>query len=231
MAVTSGYQHYQCDRCGKEAYLAEGSAEASTWTTVNRVSVDKATSAQPLTSYTMCATCRDDYIAFDRPQDDSFAAFMAQPARERAQKQANADAAKAQADQQAKAQRQQEIDAAVNAQKQADAQETQKLNDEIDRLRTALGAARDENVKLKSDAAKQGDQGKQGDKSSDGTGTPAAPAKPDDGKTGESEDDGKKPDADATGAGTAGTQGDPGTPKDGDKNDNGNTDGKSEESE
>lgn len=230
MAVTSGYQHYQCDRCGKEAYLAEGSAEASTWTTVNRVSVDKATSAQPLTSYTMCSACRDDYIAFDRPQDDAFAAFMAQPARERAQKQANADAAKAQADQQAKQQRQQEIDAAVQAQKQADAQETQKLNEEIDQLRTALDAARDENVKLKSDAAEQADQGKQGDGSSDGTGTPVTPAKPDDGKAGEPEDGAKKPDADATGAGTAGTPSDTGAPKDDDKSDGGDAD-KSKESE
>lgn len=202
MAVTSGYQHYQCDRCGKEAYLAEGSAEASTWTTVNRVSVDKATSAQPLTSYTMCASCRDDYIAFDRPQDDSFAAFMAQPARERAQKQANADAAKAQADQQAKQQRQQEIDAAVNAQKQADAQETQKLNDEIDRLRTALDAARNENVKLKSDAAKQADPGNPGDGLSSGV-----------------SGDGKSADAS-----TVGTPGDSGTPKDGGKSDGSDAD-------
>lgn len=195
MAVTSGYQHYQCDRCGKEAYLAEGSAEASTWTTVNRVSVDKATSAQPLTSYTMCASCRDDYITFDRPQDDSFAAFMAQPARERAQKQATADAAKAQADAQAKAQRQQEIDEAVNAQKQADAQQLQKLNDEIESLRA-------ENAQLKAGAAKQDDSKHDGDPST-GAEAPSTTAKPDDGETGKSEDG-----EGATGTGDAGSKSD-----------------------
>ena len=197
MAVTSGYQHYTCDRCGREAYLPDGSAEASTWSTVNRVSVDKATSAQPLTPYTMCAACRDDYIAFDRPQDDAFAAFMAQPARERAQKQANADAAKAQADQQEKAQRQREIDDAVNAQKQADAQQVQKLNEEIETLRA-------ENAQLKAGAGKQ-DEGKHDGEPSSSTSAPATPVKPDDGKTG-TDDGGKKADADATG--TAGSEGD-----------------------
>lgn len=202
MAVTGGYQHYTCDRCGKEAYLADDSAEASTWSTVNRVSVDKATSAQPLTSYTMCASCRDDYIAFDRPQDDAFATFMAQPARERAQKQADADAAKAQADADAKAQRQREIDDAVNAQKQEDQQAAQKLDDEIGSLRDALDAARAENVRLKADAAKQvgqTQQDKDASKTDDGpaagkpedskpasdkTDTPAAPAEPANGTTG-----------------------------------------------
>lgn len=177
MAVTGGYQHYTCDRCGKEAYLADASAEASTWSTVNRVSVDKATSAQPLTPYTMCAACRDDYIAFDRPQDDAFASFMAEPARKRAQQAAEAANQKAKADQQAKAQRQREIDEAVNAQKQADAQQVQKLNEEIESLRA-------ENAQLKADAAKQS-EGKQEDKS------PSTPGKSDDGKTGEPTDDGK----------------------------------------
>lgn len=205
MAVTGGYQHYTCDRCGKEAYLADASAEASTWSTVNRVSVDKATSAQPLTLYTMCSACRDDYIAFDRPQDDAFAAFMAQPARERAQKQANADAAKKQADQQAQAQRQHEIDEAVNVQKQADAQQVQKLNDEINQLRKDLEAAQAENAQLKAGT------GKQDDKSSE----PATPGKDDgtsgksgDGSTGGTDDEGKKSVFGAGDAGTAGSEGD-----------------------
>ena len=203
MAVTGGYQHYTCDRCGKEAYLADGSAEASTWSTVNRVSVDKATSAQPLTPYTMCSACRDDYIAFDRPQDDAFAAFMAQPARERAQKQADADAAKKQADEQAQAQRQREIDEAVNAQKQQDLQQAQKLNDEIEQLRKDLEAAQAENAQLKAGAGKQ-DEGKQEDKSSE----PATPVKPGDGTTG-TDDGGKKEDASATDTGNDGSE----TPK------------------
>lgn len=197
MAVTGGYQHYTCDRCGKEAYLADDSAEASTWSTVNRVSVDKATSAQPLTSYTMCASCRDDYIAFDRPQDDAFASFMAEPARERAQKQADAEAAKKQADEQAEAQHQREIDDAVDAQKQEDAQQVQNLNEEIESLRA-------ENAQLKADAAKQAGQTQQdkpdASKTDDGsaakdskpadtmapgeTDTPAAPVNPADGTTG-----------------------------------------------
>ena len=201
MAVTSGYQHYTCDRCGREAYLPDGSAEASTWSTVNRVSVDKATSAQPLTPYTMCSACRDEYIAFDRPQDDAFAAFMAQPARERAQKQANADAAKKQADEQAQAQRQHEIDEAVNAQKQQDEQQAQKLNDEIEQLRA-------ENAKLKADAAKQDDSKHDGAPSA-GTGAPATPGNPDDGTTGDTGDDGKKADAGATDTGNDGSE----TPK------------------
>lgn len=77
MAVTTGFSHYVCDRCGREAYLSPSSAEASTWSQVQRVSVDKATSADPVTRYTMCNRCRDAYVTFDRSQDDAFTRFMA----------------------------------------------------------------------------------------------------------------------------------------------------------
>ncbi len=129
MGVRSGYNHYQCDRCGKEAYLDPKGAEASAWSKLQRISVDKATSEDPITAYEFCNDCRNAYTSFDRPQDDAFADFMAQPARDRAAAQAQADAdAKAKAEQE-KAARQKEIDDAVAA-AVAKAKAEQKAEDE-----------------------------------------------------------------------------------------------------
>lgn len=129
MGVRSGYNHYQCDRCGKEAYLDPKGAEASAWSKLQRISVDKATSEDPITAYEFCNDCRNAYTSFDRPQDDAFADFMAQPARDRAAAQAQADAdAKTKAEAE-KAARQKEIDDAVAA-AVAKAKAEQKAEDE-----------------------------------------------------------------------------------------------------
>lgn len=92
MAVSDGYKQYVCDRCGKLAYIKQDSAEAQSWGSVQRVSVDKASADNPVTRYTMCYACRTAYTTFDRPQDDEFASWMGQPARDQAAEQAEADA-------------------------------------------------------------------------------------------------------------------------------------------
>lgn len=125
MSVYTGFKHYVCDRCGREAYIAAGSAEEQSWSTVHRVSADKATDSNPVTNYTFCYQCRTAYNEFDKPQDTEFNNWMGQPARDRAAAQAAVDLKAKQDAEAEKTARQKEIDDAV-----ARAKAEQKAEDE-----------------------------------------------------------------------------------------------------
>ncbi|MDY3130006.1 MAG: hypothetical protein SOW20_08320 [Berryella intestinalis] len=71
MAQTKGYTHYACDRCGKSAFMVDGSAEAREWREVRRVTAGGSESVKLL-----CPECRKSYEDLVTKHDILFNSFM-----------------------------------------------------------------------------------------------------------------------------------------------------------
>lgn len=72
MAKSTGFSQLVCDRCGREAYAADGSPTAQSWREVSRVDQGGATVTRLL-----CPECHRSYRELVSTQDAGFSEFMA----------------------------------------------------------------------------------------------------------------------------------------------------------
>ncbi len=72
MAKTSGFYSLVCDRCGKQAYTAEGSPTDQNWKSAGHTNADGSQSGRYL-----CPECFKGYQVIARRQDSEYNAFMA----------------------------------------------------------------------------------------------------------------------------------------------------------
>ncbi|MFC0266345.1 hypothetical protein [Alloscardovia macacae] len=75
MSKLSGFIRYQCDRCGKTAYLAENSVDARTWYNVSRFNAAQCTGGKA-DEYTLDSDCFTLYSRLITGEDKSFTDWM-----------------------------------------------------------------------------------------------------------------------------------------------------------
>lgn len=73
MPKTSGYSHYRCERCGKEAYLRDDDPSTVNWREVERITAD----GVPRKNW-LCISCVSAHKSLATRHDAEFNAFLAE---------------------------------------------------------------------------------------------------------------------------------------------------------
>jgi len=71
MPITSGYELYQCEKCGKTEYLNANSPSKSDWQKYKRIDANGTS-----TEYVYCRDCGSGYRDLVTDQDKQFRTFM-----------------------------------------------------------------------------------------------------------------------------------------------------------
>lgn len=78
MAREDGYTKVACDRCGRNAFLQEGSAAAQSWYDISHLSATASTSAQTPTTYTLCSDCYSAFQTLASTVDATFQNWLSE---------------------------------------------------------------------------------------------------------------------------------------------------------
>lgn len=72
MARQQSFTKYTCDRCARQAYIADGDPQAGVWRDAQRYTADGVSN-----SYLLCSECYMSYRTTAMQSDNSFNQFMA----------------------------------------------------------------------------------------------------------------------------------------------------------